>query len=67
MISQRYERSPTLITSNRPFKELTETFGSKRLTGTLRDRLTQHVSILEMNGEKHGLAQTCARKTEAKT
>jgi DNA replication protein DnaC len=35
LISQRYERSSTLITSNLPFEEWTETFGSERLTGAL--------------------------------
>jgi len=51
LISQRYERGATLITSNLPFDEWTETFGSERLTGALLDRLTHHVNILEMNGE----------------
>ena len=46
LISQRYERGATLITSNPPFDEWTETFGSERLTGALLDRLTHHVSIL---------------------
>ena len=41
-----YERSSTLITSNLPFEEWTETLGSERLTGALLDRLTHHVSIL---------------------
>ena len=35
LISQRYERGATLITSNLPFDEWTETFGSERLTGAL--------------------------------
>ena len=52
MISQRYERGATLITSNLPFvtsktcilhDEWTETFGTERLTGALLDRLTHHV------------------------
>ena len=51
LISQRYERGATLITSNLPFDEWTETFGSERLTGALLDRLTHHVSILERNGD----------------
>ena len=34
-ISQRYERASTLITSNLPFDEWTELFGSERLTGAL--------------------------------
>ena len=67
LISQRYERGATLITSNLPFDEWTETFGTKRLTGALLDRLTHHVSILEMNGESYRLAQSRARKAEAGT
>ena len=58
LISQRYERSSTLITSNLPFEEWTETFGSERLTGALLDRLTHHVSILEMNAESYRLGQS---------
>jgi DNA replication protein DnaC len=62
LISQRYERGSTFITSNLPFDEWTETFGSERLTGALLDRLTHHVSILEMNGESYRLAHSRARK-----
>ena len=63
MISQRYERGATLITSNLPFDELTETFGTERLTGALLDRLTHHINILEMNGESYRLAQSRALKS----
>ena len=58
LISQRYERGATLITSNLPFDEWTEVFGSERLTGALLDRLTHHVTILEMNGESYRLKQS---------
>ena len=62
LISQRYERAATLITSNLPFDEWTETLGSERLTGALLDRITHHVNILEMNGDSYRLAQSRARK-----
>lgn len=62
LISQRYERGATLITSNLPFDEWTETLGSVRLTGALLDRVTHHVNILEMNGDSYRLAQSRARK-----
>ena len=55
-ISQRYEQGAILITSNLPFDEWTETFGSERLTGALLDRLTHHVNILEINGESYRLS-----------
>jgi DNA replication protein DnaC len=63
LISQRFERGSTLTTSNLPFDEWTETFGSERLTGALL-RLTHHVSILEMNGGSYRLAHSRARKSK---
>ncbi len=64
LISQRYERGSTLITSNLPFDEWTEIFGSERLTGALLARLTHHVTILEMNGDSYRLSQSRARKAK---
>jgi DNA replication protein DnaC len=64
-ISQRYEQGAILITSNLPFDEWTEIFGSERLTGALLDRLTHHVNILEMNGESYRLSQSRSRKNAA--
>ena len=63
-ISQRYEQGAILITSNLPFDEWTETFGSERLTGALLDRLTHHVNILEMNGESYRLSQSRSRNKD---
>ncbi len=63
IISQRYERGSIIITSNLPFDEWTEVFGSERLTGAILDRLTHHVHILEMNGESFRLRQS--RKDKA--
>ena len=55
VFSQRYERGSILVTTNLPFDEWTDVFGSERLTGALLDRLTHHVHILEMNGESYHL------------
>lgn len=63
VISQRYERGSIVITSNLPFDEWTEVFGSERLTGAILDRLTHHVHILEMNGESFRLRQSRKAKT----
>ena len=68
VFSQRYERGSTLVTSNLPFDEWTEVFGSERLTGALLDRLTHHVHILEMNGDSYRLNQSRGkRKTPPST
>jgi DNA replication protein DnaC len=61
VISQCYERGSLIITSNLPFDEWTQTFGSERLTGALLDRLTHHIHILEMNGESFRLKQSRAK------
>ena len=55
VFSQRYERGSILVTTNLPFNEWTEVFGSERLTGTLLDRFTRHVHIVEMNGDSYRL------------
>ena len=67
LVSQRYEHGATMITSNLPFDEWTEIFGTERLTGALLDRLTHHVNILEMNGESYRLAKSRAGKGKAST
>ena len=66
VFSERYERGSTLVTSNLPFDEWTNTFGTERLTGALLDRLTHHVHILEMNGESYRLAESRQRRKNAK-
>jgi DNA replication protein DnaC len=65
MLSQRYERGSTLLTSNLPFQEWTEVLGSERLTGALLDRLTHHVHILEMNGDSYRLKQSRRKRASS--
>jgi transposase len=63
ILSQRYERGSTMVTSNLPFQEWTEVLGSERLTGALLDRLTLHVHILEMNADSYRLKQSRRKRT----
>ena len=67
VFSQRYERGSIMVTSNLPFAEWTEIFGSERLTGALLDRLTHPVHILEMNGESYRLNQSQKRRKSPNT
>jgi DNA replication protein DnaC len=64
VFSQRYEQGSILVTSNLPFDEWPEVFGSERLTGALLDRLTHHVHILEMNGDSYRLNQSRKKKSK---
>jgi len=65
MLSQRYERNSTMLTSNLPFAEWTEILGSERLTGALLDRFTHHVHIREMNGDSFRLKQSRRKRNAA--
>jgi DNA replication protein DnaC len=67
IFSQRYERASVLVTSNLPFDEWTEVFGSERLTGALLDRLTHHVHILETNGDSYRLKQSRRKRNLPQT
>ena len=58
VFSQRYESGSVLVTTNLPFDEWPEVFGSDRLTGALLDRLTHHVHIIEINGESYRLKES---------
>ena len=58
VFSQRYERGSVLVTTNLPFDEWTEVFGSERPTGALLVRLTHRGHIMEMNGESYRLKQS---------
>src|SRR6266699_1558567 len=53
VVSQRYERGSTIITSDLPFDQWINVFGTAQLTAALLDRLTHHVHILQMQGESY--------------
>jgi DNA replication protein DnaC len=67
VFSQRHERGSILVTSNLPFDEWTDVFGSQRLTGALLDRLTHHVHILACNGDSYRLADAKRRRDQPAT
>jgi DNA replication protein DnaC len=55
VISQAYERTSVIVTTNLPFEQWTEVLGSARLTGAVLDRLTHRCHILEASGESYRL------------
>jgi len=58
ILSHRFERASTLMTSNLPMEEWGAVFGNARLTGALLDRLNHQVHVLDMNGESYRLKQS---------
>jgi DNA replication protein DnaC len=62
IISSRYERRSTLVTTNLDFEEWSSVFGSKKLTAALLDRLTHKCHIVEANGESYRFKESLRRK-----
>ena len=55
VISNAYERTSLIVTTNLPFEQWTEVLGSERLVGATLDRLTHRCHILEATGESYRL------------
>jgi len=61
VISNAYERTSIIVTTNLPFEQWTEVLGSERLTGATLDRLTHRCHIIEMKGESYRLKEAKRR------
>jgi DNA replication protein DnaC len=57
LISKRYERHSTIITTNTPFSEWSEIFGSPVLAQAILDRLLHHSHIISIKGESFRLKE----------
>ena len=65
VISSRYERCSTIITTNLEFKDWTSVFGTQQLTNALLDRLVHRCQIVPMNGESYRFKESVRRKKKA--
>ena len=55
VVSDRSEKSSTIVTTNLPFSQWTDLFENTTMVGALVDRLTFHSYVLDMNGESYRL------------
>jgi len=61
LISRRYERQSTLVTTNRPFSEWGEVFPNAACVVSLVDRLMHHAEIIGLEGESYRLREARER------
>ena len=64
LISKRYEKSSTIITTNSPFSKWADIFQEPVLTNALLDRLLHHCSVLNINGPSYRLKEQMQHMTE---
>jgi DNA replication protein DnaC len=62
LLTDRYERSSVLMTSNLAFADWAQVFQGERMTGALLDRITHRCHIFEMNGESYRFRESMKAK-----
>ena len=60
VISKRYEKGSTLLTSNKSFSEWGQVFGDEVLATAILDRLLHHCEVIPINGPSYRLRNRLA-------
>lgn len=62
VVSERYERTALILTTNLPFSEWTQVFANARLCKALLDRVTDRAHILETGTESYRFRRTVQKQ-----
>ena len=65
LLSDRYERRATIVTTHLDFSEWVQVFGSEKLTTALLDRLVHHARILTTKGASYRTRRKVEKKTSS--
>jgi DNA replication protein DnaC len=66
VLSNRYERKASIITTNLEFGQWSSVFCTQQLTAAVLDRLMHHSHIIEVNGESYRFKHSLRRQKERK-
>ena len=61
LISRRYERRSTIVTTNRPFAEWSDVFPNAACVVSLVDRLVHRAGVITIEGESYRLKEARER------
>ena len=64
LINKRYEKTSTIITTNKPFSEWGELFGDAMIANAILDRLLHHSHIININGNSYRLKDKMQSETD---
>ncbi len=69
IVMRRYERTSTILTSNRPLEDWPKLFGNTPAVAAFLDRLMHHAHLIEIRGKSYRLHEhsLAARNRKAKT
>ena len=66
IISRRYEKKPTIITTNKPFSEWSEIFPNASCVVSLIDRLVHHSEIITIEAKSFRLKESQEKREQRK-
>lgn len=67
VVSQRYERSSLILTSNKSFTEWPEVFGDHAMATAILDRLFHHAQVFSIKGNSYRLRERVAASLPQET